>query len=95
MNQTRKSLPSTKNPHLIMMRSYLWNLSHLQMVLGTLMTLVGRNFIIQKRVFLVGKIDLEPMLDESGFASATEMGGFILEKVYKYLWCKNIFGIPS
>ena len=29
---------------------------------------------------MVGKIDLEYMLDESGFGAATEMGGFTLDK---------------
>ena len=29
---------------------------------------------------MVVKTDLEPMLDESGFGAATEMGGFVLYK---------------
>ena len=29
---------------------------------------------------MVGKTDLESMLDESGFGAATEMGGFTLDK---------------
>ena len=50
------------------------------MVLVPLMTLVGRHFMMQRRVFLVGKKDLESMSDESGFGDATEMGGFKLDK---------------
>ena len=30
---------------------------------------------------MVGKIDLESMLDESGFGGATEMGGSTLDKI--------------
>ena len=30
---------------------------------------------------MVGKIDLESMLDESGFSAATKMGVFALDKV--------------
>ena len=51
------------------------------MVLVPLMTLVGRHFMMQRRVFLVGKKDLESMLDECGYGAATEMGGFTLDKV--------------
>ena len=29
---------------------------------------------------MVGKIDIESMLDESGFGAATDMGGFALDK---------------
>ena len=50
------------------------------MVLGYLITLVGRHFDMQRRLFLVGKTDLEYMLDESGFGAATEVGGFAMYK---------------
>ena len=33
-----------------------------------------------KESVLVGKPDLESMLDESGFVGVTEMGGFALDK---------------
>ena len=49
------------------------------MVLGTLMTLVGRHLIIQKILFLVGKTDIESMLDESIFGAATEMRVFVMD----------------
>ena len=51
------------------------------MVLWNLITSVGRHFGCVKEVVLVGKIDLESMLDESGLVAATEMGGFALDKV--------------
>ena len=51
------------------------------MVMVPLMALVGRNLIFQRRVFLVGKIDIDSMLDEIGFGDTNEMGGFELAKV--------------
>ena len=50
------------------------------MVLGYLITLVGRHFDMQRRLFLVGKTYLESMLDESVFGAANEMGVFSLDK---------------
>ena len=43
---------------------------------------------------MVGKTDIEPMLDESGFCTATEMGGFALEKVPEVSLAPEPFGTP-
>ena len=43
------------------------------MVLGPLFTLVGVRLIIKRRLFLVCKIDLESMLEESVFSAADKM----------------------
>ena len=53
---TRNILHSIKNPHLIFIKLYPWTWSHLQIVLGGLIKLVGRHFIIQRRVFWLGNI---------------------------------------
>ena len=50
------------------------------MAMGALITLVGRNLNMQRRVFWFGKKDLESMSDESGFGAATEIGGVTLDK---------------
>ena len=42
---------------------------------------------------MVGKIDLESMLDESGFSTTTEMGGFTLERPRRILGTRNVLGI--
>ena len=43
-------------------------------MLGTLIKLVGRHFMMQRSMgVLVVKTDLDSMLDESGFSAATEM----------------------
>ena len=44
------------------------------------MKLVVRHLNIQRRVYLIGKTDLESMLDESSFGDATKMGGFTQDK---------------
>ena len=44
---------------------------------------------------MVGKIDLESMLDESGFNAATEMGGLSLYKVPEVSLVSYLFGHPS
>ena len=43
-----------------MMKSQPWAWSHLQMVMGPLKILVGRHFIMQRRVFLLAKHILSP-----------------------------------
>ena len=53
---------------------------HLQMVLGHLMTLVGRHLMIQRRVFWLENIYIESMLDESVFGAATEIELLEMEK---------------
>ena len=55
-----KSLPSTNNPHLIMMKSQPWMWSHLQTVLGPLMIFMGRNLMMQMRSFWLAKNILIP-----------------------------------
>ena len=50
------------------------------MVLGPLMPSGIRHLMMQRRVFLVGKTNLESMLDESGFDDSAEMGVFTLDK---------------
>ena len=42
------------------------------------MKLVVRHLNIQRRVYLIGKTDLESMLDESSFCADTEIEGFLL-----------------
>ena len=70
------------------------------MVLGTLMALVGRHLIMQRRVFWFAKKNLESMLDESVLSAANKMGGFVLDKGpevslspekngYRYLFHQN------
>ena len=54
----------------------------------------GYTFDYAKEGVLVEKIDLESMLDESGFHAATEMVGFALENSQKYLCHHNLFGNP-
>ena len=38
-------------------------------------------FDYSKEGVFVGKIDLESMLDESGFGATTEIGGFVMKKI--------------
>ena len=42
---------------------------------------------------MVGKTDLESMLDESGFGAATEMVGFTLDKGPEVSLAPELFGI--
>ena len=48
-------------------------------VSGACNDICGYIFDDSKECVLVGKTDIESMLDESGFGAATEMGGFALE----------------
>ena len=41
---------------------------------------IGYKFDDENEGVLVGKTDIESMLDESGFGAAPEMGGFVLKK---------------
>ena len=67
------------------------------MVMGHLITLVGKHtFDDAKEGVLVGKENLESMLDKSGFGAATEMVGFPLDKGPEVSFslesfCKSIF----
>ena len=79
-NQIRKSLPSTKNPHLIMMKLQPWNFIPPPNGADDFNENCGQTFDYEKECVLVGKIDLESMQDESSFGAATEMGGYLLEK---------------
>ena len=57
-----------------------------------LIALVGRNFMMQRRFFLV-KTNIESMLDESGFDSDPKMVGFALEKLPELSLAPESFGI--
>ena len=58
------------------------------------MTLIGRNLMMQRRLFWLENIYFESMLDKSGFGAGNKMGGFALENSQKYPWHQNLFGHP-
>ena len=95
VNQIRKSLPSTKNPHLIMMKSQTWTLSHLKMVLGPLMKFLGIHFIVQRRVFWLEKQIFHPFCMEVVLFLLLKWEDSHYTKAQKYPWHHNIFGNPS
>ena len=73
------------------MTSLYWILS--QNSVGGFNDILGYTFDDSKERFLVGKTDLESILDESGFGAATEMVGFAVERPRSILGTRTFFYI--
>ena len=92
---TRKIPPSMNNPNLIMMRTKPYNLSHLQMVLGHLIKLVGRNLMIQTRLLWLEKHILSLCGMKIILVLLLKWEDSHRKNSQKYPWHQNRFGHPS
>ena len=74
-----------------MIKSQTWTWSHLQMVLGPLMTLVGRHLIMQRRVFWLAKQILSTCWMKVVLVLLLKWEDSHWKKFHRYLWNHKFF----